>query len=140
MLLRMDKDFPDAPPAHGEEGREPAHVSVDHSNDEDSATMFASNSPAGGGQVLPYQESLSRMDTNTSTSDRTNAPVRQGFRVCKHLCLPDLDDHGIRAFFETFRLALLLPSYWYPGDEVRYAIRGHRHTPSLPYPKTDRNT
>ena len=123
----MTTDFPDVPLEHEVKGRESVHVSVDHSNDEDSAALFASNSPAAGGQVLPYRESLSKMDTNGSSSDRTNAPVRQGFRTCKHLTLPDLDDRGARAFFETLRVELLLLSYWYPGENVQYVIRGHRH-------------
>jgi hypothetical protein len=59
--------------------------------------------------------------------------------VCKHLDLSDLDDQGIRAFFQTFRMSLLLSRNWYPGDTCQYAIRGHRHFPKTPYPKNARN-
>ena len=44
---------------------------------------------------------------------RQASPVRQGFRVCEHLSVQDLDGQGICAFFETFKVALLLPAYWF---------------------------
>ena len=31
---------------------------------------------------------------------------------------------------------LILPRDWYPNDRNQYAIRGHRHDPKLPYPKS----
>ena len=89
--------------------------------------------------VLPHQETLSEGDTNASSSDRTNAPVRRGFRACRNLTISDLNDQGLRAYFETFRLALLLPRNWYPKDKNQYAIRGHRHAPKTPYPKSPKN-
>ena len=36
----------------------------------------------------------------------------------------ELTDQQLRAFFETFRLPLLLPSSFFPNDTARYAIRG----------------
>ena len=37
---------------------------------------------------------------------------------------------------KTFRLAQQLPKYWYPRDNVHYAIRGYRLKPTTPYPKS----
>ena len=115
-------------------------ISVHNANDEDAARLFSRNSPAGSGMVLPFKETLSAIDSNSSNSDRVNASVRQGFRVCEHLCHQALDGQGIRAFFETFKVPLLLPAFWFPRDPTRYAIRGHRVHPMTPYPKSVRNT
>ena len=114
LLRQLEKDFPDIPPKHDVDGRADAHISVPHANDEDAAALFSNNSPAGSGSVLQRQESLSECDTNASSSDRTSAPIRHGFTVCKSLVLSDLDDRGLRAFFETCRMPLLLPRNWYP--------------------------
>ena len=140
MLDQMKTYFPKTPAEHDTEGRESLTISAPHANDEDAAALFSGNSPAGSGMVLPYQETLSSIDTNVSSSDRANAPVRQGFRVCAHLSLRELGDQGIWAFFETFRLTFLVPAYWYPGDPVQYAIRGHRVKPRTPCPKAAKNT
>ena len=139
LLPQLEKDFTDVPPEHHVDGRADMPISVPHANSEDAAALFSSNSAAGSGLVLPHQESLAASDTNASSSDHTSTPVRQGFLVYNHLNLSDLDDQGIRAFFETFRLALLLARNWYPGDKHQYAIRGHRHYPKTPYPKSAKN-
>ena len=96
LLQHLEKDFPDLPPEHDIDGRADVQISVPQADGD------SSNSPAGSGFVLPHQESLSDSNTNASSSDRNSAPIRQGFEVCKHLALSDLDDRGIRAFFETF--------------------------------------
>ena len=126
----MERDFPNVPPEHDLDGRADLPISVPHANSEDAAALFSSNSPAGSGLVLTHQESLAEINTNASSSDHNNAPVRQGFTVCKHLSLSDPDSQGVRAFFETYRLALLLPPNWYPRDKHQCAIRGHRHCPT----------
>ena len=59
--------------------------------------------------------------------------------MCQNLCLSDLNDQGIRAYFETFRLELLLPPNWYPRDAQQYAIRGHWHSPKTACPKGAKN-
>ena len=140
MLDRISTDFPEAPPEHDKEGREPITITVPHSNDENAAALFSRNSPAGSGMVLPYQQTLSAIDTNSSASDRANASVRQGFWICEQLSVRELDGQGIRAFFETFRVSLLLPAYWFPRDAAQYVIRGHRVSPTTPYTKSVKNT
>ena len=122
LIGELSKDFADIPPQHDHDGNADFRITVPHATSEDAAALFMPNSSAGSGMVLPHQETLGEGDTNASTSDRTNAPVRRGFRACRSLTISDLDDQGLRAFFETFRLALLLPRNWYPNDRNQYAI------------------
>jgi hypothetical protein len=55
------------------------------------------------------------------------------------MSLSKLNVQGIRALFETFRLALLVPAFCNPGDPAKYAIRGRRNKPKQPYPKPAKN-
>jgi len=76
VLERISTNFPVAPAKRDNDDRENMKISVHNSNDDDAARLFSCNSPAGSGMVLPYQETLSAIDSNSSNSDRVNASVR----------------------------------------------------------------
>ena len=84
MLSRMKTHLPDTPSEHHTEGRENISISVPHADTDDTAALFFSNSPAGSGHVLPYQETLYKFESNASSSVPT--PLFVGASMCASTC------------------------------------------------------